>query len=67
MEDGLGIQEVVVGSIKLEDYKYMDTNYNITVNITDFESIIYDDKEVSEIKLVNDMKDHIIVVNKKRV
>ena len=45
----------------------MDTNYNITVNITNFESIIYDDKEVSEIKLVNDMKDHIIVVNKKRV
>ena len=40
---------------------------SIFQNITNFESIIYDDKEVSEIKLVNDMKDHIIVVNKKRV
>lgn len=67
--DKLEIKPGVPSSIKnyVVDYKYMDTNYNITVNITDFESIIYDDKEVSEIKLVNDMKDHIIVVNKKRV
>ena len=67
--DKLEIKPGVPSSINnyVVDYKYMDTNYNITVNITNFESIIYDDKEVSEIKLVNDMKDHIIVVNKKRV
>lgn len=47
-------------------YKYMDTIYNIKVQISSSNSILIDGNNVSEINLINDKKEHEIIVKWRR-